>query len=496
MAGYQPFLDNDEQSSSSSNEQSLEYGTLDPIVGDEYTTTFQNEFKLIGKSAVPLMFTMFLQYSINTVSILSVGHIGENELAGVSLANVTFVVSSSIFIGMATCLDTLCPQAYGAKKFHLVGIYLQRCIALCFLIAIPIITLFFFSGSILKHIVPNDQLAYLAQTYLRIISCGLPGYILFETGKRFLQAQGNFIGGQYTLFICAPLNILLNYVFVFKFKLGFIGAPIAVALNYWIMAILLFSYVVFIDGRQCWYGFQLNQCFKGWGSMISLALPGIIMIEAEFFAFQIITLSCSRFGTTALAAQSVVSTTASLSFQIPFSISIAASTRIGNLIGSNAKKASKLSVKVTLFYSIFSGLWNFCILYFFRSQIANTFTSDSIVAQKAIYVFPVVALNQMYDCLNVLAAGCLRAQGRQKIGGYLNLIAYYMIGVPLAFLFGFKWGYEIRGLWIGLGFGIFSLALFELYFLYTSDWDQIIEASIKRHKQADSGKVDEHTTLV
>lgn len=496
MTAHHVVDEYDEDSSSSSTEVSpRDYGSIP--TDSSAPTTFNNEFKIIGKSAIPLIFTMFLQYSINTVSILSVGHIGENELAGVSLANVTFVVTSSIFIGMATCLDTLCPQAYGAKKYHLVGIYLQRCIALCFIIAIPVITVFYFSGTILKHVVPNEELAYLAQAYLRIVSLGLPGYILFETGKRFLQAQGNFIGGQYTLFFCAPLNAVLNYVFVFKFGLGFIGAPIAVALNYWIMALLLFSYCVFIDGKQCWYGFQFDQCFKGWKTMIDLALPGILMIEAEFVAFQIITLSCSHFGTTALAAQSVVSSMASLSFQIPFSISIAASTRIGSLIGSRAKDASKISVKVTLLYSLFSGLWNFSILFFFRSQIAHIFTSYPVVASKAIYVFPVVALNQIYDCLNVLAAGCLRAQGRQKIGGYLNLIAYYIIGVPLALLFGFKLGYEIRGLWVGLGIGIFALAIFEIYYIYTSDWDKIIETSIQRHKQAESDKlIDENAVLV
>lgn len=495
MASHHSFTDYDEDSSSSNEQLVPDYGSVPTI--EPTKTTFKNEFMIIGKSAIPLMFTMFLQYSINAVSILSVGHIGENELAGVSLANVTFVVTSSIFIGMATCLDTLCPQAYGAKKYHLVGTYLQRCVTLCFIISIPVIIVFYFSGSILKHVVPNEELAYLAQSYLRIVSIGLPGYILFECGKRFLQAQGNFFGGQYTLFFCAPLNAIMNYLFVFKFGMGYCGAPIAVALNFWIMAILLFSYCVLIDGNQCWYGFQWRQCFKGWKAMIDLALPGILMIEAEFLAFQIITLSCSRFGTTALAAQSVVSSMASLSFQIPFSISIAASTRIGSLIGSNSKEASKISVNVTLFYSLFSGLWNFSILLVFRSQIAGIFTSDPIVISKAVYVFPIVALNQFYDCFNVLAAGCLRAQGRQKIGGYLNLAAYYLIGLPLAMLLGFKYGYEIRGLWGGLGVGIFVLALLEIFYIYTSDWDRIIETSIQRHKQAESDKIiDEHTTLV
>jgi len=80
--------------------------------------------------------------------------------------------------------------------------------------------------------------------------------------------------------------------------------------------------------------------------MVRLALPGLLMVEAEFLAFEILTLASSYFSTTHLAAQSILSTLRALTFQIPFPISIAASTRVANLIGATLSDAAKTSAKV------------------------------------------------------------------------------------------------------------------------------------------------------
>jgi MATE family multidrug resistance protein len=112
----------------------------------------------------------------------------------------------------------------------------------------------------------------------------------------------------------------MNYLFVWVFEWGFIGAPIAVAITENLMPLLLFLYVRFIDGYQCWGGFD-RRALGNWWPMIRLALPGLVMVLAEFLAFEILTLSASWLGTTPLAAQSVLSTIATITFQFPFSVS-------------------------------------------------------------------------------------------------------------------------------------------------------------------------------
>lgn len=125
-------------------------------------------------------------------------------------------------------------------------------------------------------------------------------------GKRFVQAQGLFQATTYVLIIAAPINVFFNWLFVWHLGWGFIGAPWAVVITQNLLPTLLFLYVYFINGRQCWGGFS-KRAFTNWGPMIRLALPGMIMVEAEWFAFEILTLATGQFGTTHLAAQSILS---------------------------------------------------------------------------------------------------------------------------------------------------------------------------------------------
>jgi len=80
--------------------------------------------------------------------------------------------------------------------------------------------------------------------------------------------------------------------------------------------------------------------------MLKLALPGMIMIEAQFSVLEILTIAAGQFGTAQLAAQSVLVTVTSTSFNIPFPLAIATSTRVANLIGARLPDAARKTAKV------------------------------------------------------------------------------------------------------------------------------------------------------
>ena len=86
--------------------------------------------------------------------------------------------------------------------------------------------------------------------YLKIVFLGTPGYAAFESGKRFVQAQGLFTANLYVLSFIAPLNAFLHWFFVWKLEMGFVGAPIAVAITETLLPFGLFIYVYFFAGRE------------------------------------------------------------------------------------------------------------------------------------------------------------------------------------------------------------------------------------------------------
>lgn len=178
-------------------------------------TTWQREARVIGKYSAPLMVTFLLQYSLTVASIFTIGHLGKEELGAVSLASMTVsITGNAVYSGLATSLDTLCAQAYGSGKRKLVGLQMLRMVFFLWLVTIPIATLWFFSEHILAKIVPEKQVAKMAGLYLKIALMGTPAFACFESGKRYLQAQGVFSASLYVLLICAPLNAFMNWFFV------------------------------------------------------------------------------------------------------------------------------------------------------------------------------------------------------------------------------------------------------------------------------------------
>lgn len=258
------------------------------VAAGKIQTTWQREAKVLGQYSLPLMATFLLQYSLTVASIFTVGHIGTAELGAVSLASMSANITGyAIYQGLATSLDTLCAQAYGSGRKKLVGLQMQRMIFFLWTITIPIAVIWLLAENILLAIVPEPAVAELAGLYLKVVLIGAPGYAAFEAGKRFAQAQGLFSAALWVLIICAPLNAFMNWLFVWKLKMGFVGAPIAVAITDNLLPLGLFIYVRFFskNGMSCWNGFT-RKAWQNWIPMIKLALPGVIMVEAEVLAFE------------------------------------------------------------------------------------------------------------------------------------------------------------------------------------------------------------------
>ncbi|KAF4339156.1 hypothetical protein FBEOM_6976 [Fusarium beomiforme] len=444
-------------------------------------TTWQREAKTIMTYSAPLIVTFLLQYSINVTSIFAVGRIGKLELGAVSLANMTAAITClAPFQGLATSLDTLCAQAYGSGHKHLVGLQFQRMVCFLFVLGFPVAVFWWFSEGVIRAIVPEPESAHLAGMYLRVMIFSIPGFILFEGGKRFTQAQGLFRATTYVLLIVAPFNVFLSWLLVWKLEWGFIGAPTAVAISNNLLPIFLFLYVRFVDGRQCWGGFS-RRALSNWWIMIRLALPGMIMVEAEWLAFEILTLLSSRFGPEYLAAQSVVTTITTLSYEIPFPMSIAASTRIANLIGAGLVEPAKMTGVVAFVAACIIGMFNLTIYTTMRYQLPLLFTKDSDVIDLVAAVMPIVSVMQVFDGLAAGAHGLLRGIGKQSIGGPANIIAYYALSLPtsLALAFGLDW--KLSGLWLGVTVGTISVASIEYIYLLRTDWHKAAEEAALRN---------------
>lgn len=295
--------------------------------------------------------------------------------------------------------------------------------------------------------------------------------------------------GTYVLLITSPLNVALNYLFVYTFKLSLIGAPLATGLSYWLSFLLLVLYARFIAGAECWGGWS-RACYQNLSTFARLAILGVVHVGTEWWAFEIVALAAGRLGTIPLAAQSVIMTTDQVMNTIPFGIGVAASARVGNLLGARNAKGAARAANVAAWLSMVMGVLVLIVLMAVKDFYAKIFNDDVHVIRLTAEVMPYVALFQIADGLNGSCGGSLRGMGRQHIGAAVNIVSYYMGALPLGIWLAFH-GWGLAGLWVGQCIALYLVGGIEWVIVAWSDWDHQVEKAFERMDSGERAEIGE-----
>lgn len=177
-------------------------------------TQFQEAIILL-KSLLPLNLTYLLRYTLNLTTLYVLHSSGHQSLSAVSLAiAISNITGFALFEGLVSSLDTLFSQAYGARKYHLVGLYAQKFLCFAAVVFLPVAVLWGFSGQILGAFLRDGDVAGLCGQYLRVFVLGIPGHVVFEVGKRYVLVQGEILIPLYVTLVTTPMHFVLSWVFV------------------------------------------------------------------------------------------------------------------------------------------------------------------------------------------------------------------------------------------------------------------------------------------
>lgn len=156
----------------------------------------------------------------------------------------------------------------------------------------------------------------------------------------------------------------------------------------------------------------------------------MVMVMAEFLAFEILTLASANFSATHLAANTVLQSLSVFTYNFPFPLSIAGSTRVANLIGATLPDAAKVTARVMLVGGCLIGMINMLALSLGRNYIPPLFTHDEDVIALAAKTLPLNAAFQLFDSLAAQCNGLLRGLGKQNFGGIASLVSFYCVRLP------------------------------------------------------------------
>ena len=293
--------------------------------------------------------------------------------------------------------------------------------------------------------------------------------------------------GTYVLLITSPLNAALNWLFVYTFKIGLLGAPIATGISYWLSFLGLVVYTKYGAGSECWGGWS-RKCLSNMGTFARLAALGVVHVGTEWWAFEIVALAAGNLGTIPLAAQSVIMTSDQVMNTIPFGVGVAASARVGNLLGARKAKGAARAANTAAWLSMILGALILAILMGTRNHFAKIFNDDPAVVKLTAEVIPYVALFQIADGLNGSCGGSLRGMGRQHIGAIVNILSYYCGALPLGIHLAFH-GWGLKGLWVGQCIALYIVGILEWGIVAMSNWKKEVQKAFDRMDDGERAEV-------
>ncbi|XP_024988916.1 protein DETOXIFICATION 24-like [Cynara cardunculus var. scolymus] len=440
------------------------------------------ESKKIWRVALPGVISRVCAFGTIVVTQSFIGHISDIDLAGYALVqtlSVRFV--NGILLGMSSATETLCGQAFGAGQNHMIGIYLQRSWIVDLITTTVFIPIFIFGTQLFKLLGEEEAIAssggYISLWFIPFVY----NFVFSLTIQMFLQAQlKNMIIAWLSAFQFA-IHIPLSLLLVYKFNMGVAGAMIALSLSSWFLVIGEFIYIF---GGWCphsWKGFKVA-AFKDLLPVVKLSISSGVMVCLELWYYAVLVLLAGYMANAevAISAFSICLNINAWEFMISLGFLGAACVRVANELGRGNAKAVKFSIKVLLGTSIAIGMFFFVLCLVFGKKLAYVFTDDDRVADTvsdlSLLLSFSVLLNSIYPVLSGVAVGA----GMQGVVAIVNLVCFYVIGVPLGALLGYLTPLEVKGIWIGMICGVLTQTLTLIYLTWRTNWDEQVKNASER----------------
>ncbi|XP_077602763.1 multidrug and toxin extrusion protein 2 [Crocuta crocuta] len=447
----------------------------------------------------PLFLFQLLTFMIHVVSSVFCGHLGKLELASVTLS-VAFVnvCGISIGVGLSSACDTLMSQSFGSPNKKHVGVILQRGTLVLLLCCFPCWALFINTENILLLFKQDPAVSRLTQEYVLIFIPALPAVFLYGLLAKYLQNQGIVWPQVLSGIVGNCINGLGNYILVSVLSLGVRGSAYASTVSHILQAVFLFLYIVLKKlHRETWAGWS-GQCLQDWGSFFSLAVPSMLMICIEWWAYEIGGFLMGLLSMVDLSGQAIIYELATIIYMIPLGLSNAVCVRVGMALGAadtvQTKRSAKSGMLCTGGISLVVGI----LLSILKNKLGHIFTNDEEVIALVNKVLPIYIVFQLFEAMCCVYGGVLRGAGKQAFGAVLNTVMYYVIGLPLGIVLTFVVRMRIMGLWLGmLACSLLGAAAFTVY-TARLDWKLAAEEAQKHAgllPQSTDGMVATVTTV-
>ncbi|ONH94682.1 hypothetical protein PRUPE_7G026300 [Prunus persica] len=445
-------------------------------------TRVWNENKKLWVVAGPAIFTRVSTFGTNIVSQAFIGHIGSTELAAFSLVFTVLVrFANGLLLGMASALETVCGQSYGAKQYHMLGVHLQRSWIVLFVSTLFLIPICIFATPILEALGQKDNIAEEAGYISLWVIPVLFAFVVSFTCQMYLQSQSKNMIIAYVSAVSITIHILLSWLLTVKFKFGVAGAMVSTVIAYWLPNVCQLLFVLCGGCPDTWTGFS-TLAFKDLWNVVKLSLSSGVMLCLELWYNTILVLLTGNMedAEVSIDALAICLNINGWEMMIALGFLATASVRVSNELGRGSAKAAKFSVVVIVLTSLSIGFVLFLLFLFLRERLAYIFTTNDEVAKKVAELSPLLAFSILLNSVQPVLSGVAIGAGWQSIVAYVNIACYYLIGIPIGAVLGFLLHLQVKGVWIGMLFGTFVQTIVLVILTCKTDWEK--QVTIARNR--------------
>lgn len=451
----------------------------------------------------PILLPQLLSWLLVVVDLAMVGHLGKAELAIAALALAVWSSLHHLWLAAAAALDTFLGRSCGGLSGVASGLLSGGgTAALGFLFA----GLLALAKPILLLLGQETELATGAGDFCRWLIAGVMPFVLYQTVARNAQVLGVALPGIALGVATNVLNVVVNWLLIYKFGLGITGAPLATSFSRWAQCAGLILYVAFFEPTDAPAEADVAVEVGGLLQPVTVSppkpssrcecapllwkfgLPGAGLFGFEVLSFELLLIISGLLGAEALCAQAALLGFTALSFiSGPFGLGLAAPVYMCNLLGlghgASARSVARSLTGMALLHTTGTAI----LLIMLRWQLGSIFTQDPDVAAAIASAAPAAAVFQVINGLRAILAGLLRGLGQQVYVIEMD-VAGWVIGVVLGVVLAFQADAGVAGLWWGLVLGFWGMVGGAMALLLRTDWEQQARAVQMRAKTAPDGK--------
>jgi multidrug resistance protein, MATE family len=427
------------------------------------TERLLEEARALVRLAIPVVAAQLGIMSMGVVDTIMVGHLSKEALAAVALGNLYTWGLLILGQGILMALDPLISQAHGAGDRPAIALSLQRGLVLSQLLCLPFLAAFHYADPVLRAFRQPPEIVPAAARFIHLTGPGLPAFFAFVVLRQSLQAMS--VTRPILISVAAGnvCNVLLNFGFIYgRFGFPAMGAPgsaVSTTIGRYVMLLVLVatSWKVF---REVWDR-PSRRLFevRPYARMLAIGVPTGIQYGLEVWVFMTVSLLMGTMGTVPISGHQIAINLASISFMVPLGVGAAAATRVGNAVGrgdgDEARRAAVVSLGMGALVMTVSAFL-FAVV---PRLLARVYTFDREVIDMAATLLPIAALFQIFDGIQAVGCGVLRGVADTRAAAVINLVGYWVLGLPIGLVLAFHSAMGPRGLWWGLTAGLATVAL-------------------------------------